>query len=200
MNKLKPPQILSSEDWPAELSSIAKDMKGHPINIHKLMANNPELLQAWWSFRNHSVQGGSLGQANAELVILRVAVHMQSWYEWASHVDRAIQVGIDKKHIFALLEVVEKNPWTPQESSLIVAVDELVADRRISEDTLGLLSRDYSNKQIMDLIAIHGMYLTLAAMLNTWDVALDSETLKKISPITEESQFLAAARKFNAQV
>ena len=66
--KAKPPRPVNVEQWPPELSAIAADMNGKPINVHRLMANNPALLNAWWTFRNHAVSGGALGTRKAELV------------------------------------------------------------------------------------------------------------------------------------
>ena len=85
---------LDAEQWPPELDFIIEDMSGVPINVHKLLANHPELLKAWWNFRNYSVKGGKLGQRKGELVILRVAIHMQAWYEWGSHVERSLACGL----------------------------------------------------------------------------------------------------------
>ena len=186
------PQPLDPNDWPEELSGIVKDMQGAPINVHKLMANNPTLLNAWWAFRNHSVKGGALGQRNAELVILRVAVHMKSWYEWGSHVDRGINVGLKIEEINSLLKAEVNEELTLEERHLIKAVDELSGDHRIYPETLSLLEKYYSNSQLMDLIAIHGMYLILAAMINTWGLKLDDDVAERIAQLTDEASFQKA--------
>ena len=85
---------LPADQWNESLSNVLSDMNDAPLNVHKLMAHNPGLLQAWWNFRNYSVRGGTLGSRLAELLILRVSVHISAWYEWASHVDRALQCGL----------------------------------------------------------------------------------------------------------
>ena len=90
---------LQVADWDSSLSSIIDEMNGEPLNVHKLMANNPALLKAWWNFRNYSITGGALGTRLGELVILRVAVHMRAWYEWASHVERSIARGLSMDEI-----------------------------------------------------------------------------------------------------
>lgn len=184
------------EEWPPELKGVINDMHGNPINVHKLMANNPSLLNAWWAFRNHSVMGGTLGQRKAELLILRVALHTQCWYEWGAHVDRALKEGIDRKEIFELLEEKLADTWSEDEHALILATDELSAHHQISRKSLVLLNRHFGNDQIMDLIAIHGMYLILAAMINTWGLALDEDTQERISNITSETDFNQAAQRF----
>lgn len=187
------PQPIPPNSWPEELSGVLQDMRGKPINVHKLMAHNPVLLNAWWAFRNHSVTGGTLGQHKAELLILRVAVNMRSWYEWASHVDRALKIGIEIEQIFSILEPTSKVSWADEDRALILAVDELTTNHQISPVTLTLLDKHYSNEQIMDLMAIHGMYLILAAMIKTWGLALDTETAERVSDVTDEASFLKAA-------
>lgn len=164
---------LPIDQWHSSLNHIVDDMAGRPLNVHRLMACNPDLLKAWWDFRNYSVAGGSLGKRNAELVILRVAVHMQSWYEWASHADRALACGLSLEEI----ERVKDNPGSPQwdasERLLLTAADELVSHHRISAATRTQLGEFYNVKQIMDIIAIQGMYVILGCMINTWGLELD---------------------------
>ena len=128
----KIPEPIPPNSWPEELSGVLEDMQGNPINVHRLMANNPVLLNAWWPFRNHSVNGGTLGRRKAELLILRVAVQTQSWYEWACHVDRALKIGIEIEHIFALLKPVSEASWAEEDRALILAVDELTANHQIN--------------------------------------------------------------------
>lgn len=192
----KRPTPVEVEQWPPELSAIAADMNGKPINVHKLMANNPVLLNAWWAFRNHSVNGGTLGPRKAELLILRVSVHMNSWYEWGSHVDRALRLGIGIDEIRRVLIPDTGEHWPSEDVALVRAVDELTHDHCIHTDTLATLEQDHSNAQIMDLIAIHGMYLILAGMIKTWGLALDAEVSERISKHTDEASFLEAAQRF----
>jgi alkylhydroperoxidase family enzyme len=191
------PTTIDVEQWPPELSAIAADMSGKPINVHKLMANNPALLNAWWTFRNHSVNGGTLGPRKAELLILRVGVHMNSWYEWGSHVDRAIKIGIQIDDIHRVLEANTDDHWSVEDAVLLRAVDELTRDHCIASETLAILEQHHSNAQIMDLIAIHGMYLILAGMLKTWGLALDASVLKRIDDLTNETSFHEAALHFS---
>jgi alkylhydroperoxidase/carboxymuconolactone decarboxylase family protein YurZ len=164
---------LPVEDWEPALAPILDDMNGEPINVQKLMAHNPELLQAWWSFRNHSVGGGALGSRLSELVILRVAIHMRAWYEWASHVDRALTAGISLEEIERVKQGAAAAGWTEKESAVLTAVDDLIGQNRLSSTTLASLRQQFSIPQILDLIAIQGMYVILAGMINSFGLDLD---------------------------
>jgi alkylhydroperoxidase/carboxymuconolactone decarboxylase family protein YurZ len=161
-------------EWDKSLKHVIDDMNGRPLNVHSLMANHPELLNAWWSFRNYSVRGGSLEQRDCELVILRVAVHMRSWYEWASHVDRGLAAGVSIEEIESVRQGPDAPVWNDHDLLLLKSVDELVTERAISAETLEKLAEHFSENQVMDVIAIHGMYITLGCMINTWGLPLDT--------------------------
>ena len=150
---------LPVHDWDDSLAQVVDDMDGRPLNVHCLMAHHPELLKAWWNFRNHEVTGGELGRRNGELVILRVALHMRAWYEWASHVQRALACDITLEEIERVKQGASASGWQASEVLLLQAVDELVANRLVSPKTLQDLGKYFSNRQIMDIMGIYGMYV-----------------------------------------
>lgn len=166
-------QPLPVADWHECLERVVTDMNGSPLNVHGLMAHNPELLASWWSFRLHIVHGGHLDDRHRELIVLRVAAHMACWYEWASHVERGIDAGLTMNEIEALAGPLANYTWTDSDALLLQAVDDCIACRRILPETLEALRASFSTAQILDIIAIHGTYITLATMINSWQLALD---------------------------
>ena len=197
-NEKAPPPLepLAVEQWPSALKNVANDMKGAPLNVHKLMAHNPALLKAWWTFRNHSVAGGVLGPRRGELVILRVSVHLGAWYEWASHVDRALQCGLtlEEIHRVAIRDVGEG--WTAPEAALLQAVDDLVERRSLLPETRRRLASHFSDAELLDVMAIQGMYQILGAMILTWGLPLDPEVAARIERASGEDAFHRAAAEF----
>lgn len=185
---------LEPEQWDQNLQDICADMNGSPINVHKLMAHSPGLLQAWWNFRNYAVSGGTLGQRLGELVILRVGVHLAAWYEWASHVDRATKIGMTPKTIF---EVLNHDPDLPKEERLALqAVDELMVGHQINAATRSEMETLFTTAQVMDLIAIQGMYVILGGFINTWGLQLDDGVARRIAHLTNQHEFEASAAEF----
>lgn len=179
--------------WDPSLQHIVDAMGGRPINVHKLMAHNPDLLNAWWNFRNHSVSGGTLGPRLGELVILRVAMHMKAWYEWASHVDRALATGLGLEEIERVKLGASAEGWTELESCVLQAVDELVEDHAISQATQSSLLRHFSLPQVLDLIAIQGMYVILAGMINSFGLELDGSVQERLPKGVTEHAFVEEA-------
>lgn len=176
-------------EWDSGLKHIIEDMDGRPINVHALMAHHPELLEAWWNFRNYSVAGGALGKRYGELLILRVALHMKAWYEWGSHVERSLACGLTLEEIERVKKGGNDPAWSSSEASLLKAIDELIATRKLSPGSLLELQEHFSTQQIMDMIAIHGMYIILGCMINTWGPELETQVLEKLPEGVTQTQF-----------
>jgi alkylhydroperoxidase family enzyme len=179
---------LPLQDWDSSLQHVIDDMHGRPINVHALMANHPALLNAWWNLREYLVRGGDLEQRHCEIVILRVATHMRSWYEWASHVVRGLDSGLTMDEIECLR--TDAGEWSPMDAALITAVDELARENTIGKRTCERLADHFTSRQVMDVIVLHGMYLTLGCMINTWGVELDEAVRERLPAQTTESDFL----------
>ena len=198
--KLQALEPLATQYWDQALDKVMADTKGAPIHVHQLMAHNPKLLEAWWDFRNHCVEGGTLGKRAGELVILRVAVHMQAWYEWGSHVDRALVCGLTIDEINQVLNRSSAGNWRPADAALLSAVDELIGQHSISEQLQVELEIHFDTAQLMDIIAIQGMYVILACMIKSWGLKLDQEVNDRIAEHTNERDFLIAAAHFKDSV
>jgi len=177
------------EQWDESLSYVIDDMNGCPLNVHSLMANHPDLLNAWWEFRNYTVRGGALTQRECELVILRVAVHLRSWYEWASHVDRGLASGLSLEEIQRVSQGPGAAEWSFRDTLLLQSVDELIGKRAITATTREQMTDHFSDQQLMDIIAIHGMYTTLSCMIDTWGLQLDEPVEDRLPDSVSRDDF-----------
>jgi len=184
MNPLPPDQ------WDPSLQHIIDDMHGRPIRIHCLLANHPALINAWWKYRMYSVQGGDLGQRDCELVILRVAVHMKAWYEWAAHVDRGLATGLTLAEIYRVTEGPSATAWSEEDAVLLGAVDQLVTDHRIDPATQIRLEAFFSRKQVMDIVSLQGLYVTIACVIGTWPISIEQHIAERLPEEVTEASFL----------
>ncbi len=173
MNDVAEMQAVPTDAWDPSLANIVADMGDKPLNVHKVLANHPELLNAWWSLRQHIVAGGSLGKRNAELVILRTAVHANCWYEWASHVERGLQSDLSLDEIDRVMGGPVHPEWSESDSVLLRAVDELHIRGVLAPEIVAMLERHFDRKAVLDLIAIRATYVMLGDILNTWETELD---------------------------
>lgn len=182
--------LVETENWDPSLDFIIKQMNGAPLNVHKLLAKHPKLLAAWWNFRNYSVEGGDLGRRCGELVILRVASYLKSWYEWSSHVDRSLKCGLELNEIKNVNKTLDQNDWNNKEFLLLSAVDQLIEKKHLDNDLYRDLRSYFCDKQIMDIVAIHGMYIILGCMINIWGLTLEEDIAMRLPESVTEAQFL----------
>ena len=184
-------QALPPKQWDSSLQYIIDDMQGQPINIHCLLANHPALLKAWWGYRMYTVRGGALEIREAEIVILRVAVHMRAWYEWAAHIDRGITAGLTLGEIERIAHGPKAKGWHAGDMALLDAVDSLIKDHCLPEPVRAELEQHFSDHQIMDIISIQGMYVTIACMIGTWEIPIEDELAQRLPDSVNEQSFQA---------
>jgi alkylhydroperoxidase family enzyme len=189
---------LAIAEWDTSLQHVIDDMQGRPLQIHCLLANHPELLNAWWNYRMHSVRGGDLGERDCELVILRVAVHMETWYEWAAHVVRGIAAGLALDEIDRVAKGPSARDWNRQDAVLLESVDQLIAHHRIDSGTLDTLGEFFSEKQILDVISLQGLYVSIACIIGSFGIEIENYIAKQLPDSVNEQSFrelLSAANR-----
>jgi len=180
---------LAIDKWDTSLQHVIDDMGGRPIQVHCLLANHPDLLDAWWNYRMHSVHGGDLEQRDCELVILRVAVHMEAWYEWAAHVVRGIAAGLSLNEIDRVAKGPSAAGWNKQDATLLESVDQLIANHCIDSETLNTLGEFFSDQQMMDIVSLQGLYVSIACIIGTWGVEIEEHIAQKLPDSVNEQSF-----------
>ncbi|MDF1596432.1 MAG: carboxymuconolactone decarboxylase family protein [Acidimicrobiia bacterium] len=162
---------LPEEQWDPRLDSVL-DRLGTVLNVHRVMARHPDLMEAWTPLRQHIATAGSLAPRHRELVILRIAHRFGVEYEWHHHVARGRVVGLSDEEI----EAVRLGPggeWSDDDATLLGAVDELLDSHSLSDASRTSLETEFSVEQILDLIVTIGMYVTLAMLINTAGIEIE---------------------------
>jgi alkylhydroperoxidase family enzyme len=180
------------DNWEESLQHVVADMAGRPLDIHAVLANHPRLLDAWWKLRNYLVKGGDLEQRQCELVVLRIAVRMNSWYEWAAHVVRGLDSGLSLEEIVNVSRYNAR--WPESDAALLDAVDDIVRKNTITPATLERLSAHFSDRQILDIMHLHGMYATIACVVSTWELELDKHVEQRLPETITRQAFAESAR------
>jgi alkylhydroperoxidase family enzyme len=124
-------------------------------------------------FRNHVVGNSTLSARQRELIILRTAHNCEADYEWRHHVERGLAAGLSKDEIDCVRQGPDAGGWQADESALLSAVDDCHRDFRISDKNLQDVERHFSVQQQLDITVTVGMYMTLALIIKTWDVAME---------------------------
>jgi len=164
----------------ADLDDEARDVvaglrrpDGTLLNIFRTLARHPKLLKRWLVFGNHVLGKSSLSARDREIAILRIGWLCQAEYEWGQHAEISRGIGMSDEEVRRVTAGPDAEGWTPVESSLIRAVDELHGDAMIGDETWAALAAHYETEQLIDLVFTVGQYNLVSMALNTLGVQLD---------------------------
>jgi 4-carboxymuconolactone decarboxylase len=150
----------------------ARMSKRPPSNLVGVLSWHPGLTRAFLLFNNHLFRS-TLSDRVREMVTVRVAWLRRGEYEWAQHVKMARAAGVSDAEIDAISEGPDSANWGPLDAALLRSVDEIVADRYISDATWNQLAGHLDRQQLMDLVFTVGAYDMLAMACNNFGVELD---------------------------
>jgi len=150
----------------------ARMSKRPPSNLVGVLSWHPALTKAFLAFNNHLFRS-TLSDRVREMITVRVAWLRRGEYEWAQHVRMARAAGMSETEIEAISEGPGAPIWDPLDAALLCAVDEIVADRYISDATWNQLAGHLDRQQLMDLVFTVGTYDMLAMACNTVGLELD---------------------------
>ena len=173
---------LSDADWPESAGALREGFAGK-LNVYRVMAHHPALLNAWAPLRQHLVLDSALGPVRSEVVILRTGFRLGSEYEWAHHVVRGRKAGLADARILSIKGPLEG--MQEEDRLLCTAVDELFDQHGMSPQTRDSLMLSLGKDVTLDLIALVGFYSVLGGILNSFDTPLDENiaTALKAEPI-----------------
>ncbi len=158
----------TEDDWDEETRELVLSNNG--LNIFRTVAHHPKLLKRWLVFGRHVLAKSSLPPRERELAILRTGWRCGSEYEFGQHTVIGLGSGLSEDEIRNLTQDASSTGWSHEDETLIRAVDELVDDHRISDQTWSDLAGTWSKQQLLDLVFAVGQYTLVSSMLNTFGV------------------------------
>lgn len=138
--------------------------------------HHPALAGRWLSYNNVLLWDGTLDARLRELVVLRVAWHARSRYEWAQHVRLAARFGVVPADLDAIASGLPAADWSDLDRAAVDAAAQLVTDHRVDDATWSVLAAHLDQQQLVELLFVVGTYTCLAMVFNASRVALDPGT------------------------
>jgi alkylhydroperoxidase family enzyme len=145
------------------------------LNALGVLARHPQLSLAYNTFSGQIMYGSTLSARHRELLVLRVATVRDAEYEWRQHVASAGDNGVGPEEVARVIIGSDAPGWSDLERALLRAVDELLGDALIADDTWSMLAGELDVQQLMEVVFTVGAYDTLAMALRTFGVPLDDD-------------------------
>jgi alkylhydroperoxidase family enzyme len=184
MPRLEP---LPPKQWPPEmrqaLPAMVPPVQRHPrppledrpkgLAVLGTFAHHPELAKAFFTFNGHLLWASSLTPRQRELLVLRVACRRRSAYLWSQHIFEARDSGLTEEEISRIAFGPDAAFFAPLEEAMLRAVDELVDDGGITEETWAALAAELDEQQLLDLVFTTGCYETTSWLFRSIDLEPD---------------------------
>jgi alkylhydroperoxidase family enzyme len=150
-----------------------------PLKIFNMMAHAESNLRSLLRLGGTILSKQQLSGRLRELAVLRVAKLSGARYEWQQHVPIGQAAGITEAQTVALdAGNIDAACFDRRERLVLRFTDEVVRDVRASDDTFAQMRRQFSPREIVELILAVGYYMMIARLLETTGVDLepDAET------------------------
>ena len=133
-----------------------------PLVLFRTMARSPRVFAKM--FAGGLLDKGPLSLRQREIVIDRTTARLGCEYEWGVHITIfAERAGLSTEQVASTVaDAPDAACWAPDEQALLMLVDDLVDQRRISDATWSRLTTHFDDAQILEAIALVGYYHTIS--------------------------------------
>ena len=139
-----------------------------------LLARHPAIAGPWLAYNGALLDSGVLDARTRELLILATARRTGSAYLWHEHLRLAAVAGVTQDEVSALAARAPR-AWSEHDGALLRAVDELVTDQAVTDDTWQVVSRNFDDRELIELLFVAGTYTCLAMVLKSAGLASREE-------------------------
>ncbi len=141
--------------------------------VFATMLKHPGLYRCTMEIGIQLLGKGELNPQERELAVLRVAWLCRAPYEWGQHVEIAKRVGVTAETIERVTQGSSAAGWSEHEAAIVRGVEELLGDQMISDDTWNVLSRTWTERQLLEFPTLVGQYVSVAYSQNALRIRLN---------------------------
>jgi alkylhydroperoxidase family enzyme len=140
--------------------------------VFRTMLKHPGLFRCQMEMGVQLLGKGAIAPRDRELGILRVAWLCRAPYEWREHVDIAKRYGVAIEEIERVTQGSAAPGWTVHEAAVLRAVEELLGNQMISDETWSVLAQTWTERQLIEFPTLIGTYVAIAYSQNALRIRL----------------------------
>jgi alkylhydroperoxidase family enzyme len=169
-------RYLDREDLAPEFQDIPR-MKS---NITRILANSPRCAKHVAGIGMYLRHDSTVDPRLRELAILQVGYSTGSEYEYAHHVDVALQFGVSEADIKAIAaeSAGQASTLEPLARAVLRAARDLTERLELDDETFAILSGGLDAASLIELLVAIGEYNGMVRIMNALQVDLEPEYAK----------------------
>ena len=130
------------------------------------MLRHPAMYGPYIDYVGERAKASVVPKRDLELVILRTGRLCNSGYIWGEHVPFGKQAGVTDEEIERLVEGSTAPGWNERDRALVRMAEELHETCHVSDETWAVVADNFTEQQIIEIIAIIGSYHEVAYLYN----------------------------------
>jgi len=155
-------------------ASVGAESEEHVTDYFRTMIKHPQLFRCQLEFGTALFQG-KLPARERELAILRIGWLLRAPYEWGAHLDVGRRCGVTEDEIERLIRGSAAPGWSEHDAAILRAVEQLLVDQSICDDTWATLASRWSEQQLIEFTIVVGQYVSNAYVQNTLRMRLGEQ-------------------------
>ncbi|RTZ48224.1 carboxymuconolactone decarboxylase family protein [Candidimonas sp. SYP-B2681] len=149
--------------------------RGSVLHLYQMLLHSPPVAEGWLNYLTAIRQKSILDAALRELVIVRVAFINGAAYEAEQHIPIAIKAGINQAQIDALDAWESSDLFSPMQRRVLALTDEMTRKVHVDPSLVEALSGDFSNQEIVELVATIAAYNMVSRFLEALGIHSDDK-------------------------
>ncbi|MFJ7213042.1 carboxymuconolactone decarboxylase family protein [Amycolatopsis sp. NPDC098790] len=171
--RLGPLSELSPEQ--AELSARITNRRGGTRGPFLVWLRSPGLCDRVEALGAYCRFESALPLRLRELSLLVAARHFDAQYSWNAHIDKAVDVGVDRAALERLARREDPDFPDPEDALLHRFAAEVLENHFVTDETFAAGLEAFGERGLVDLIGALGNFSMLAMLLNTFEVDLQPD-------------------------
>lgn len=144
------------------------------ISLLRLVCASPKMGEAFAHFVAAEATGLALSPKLRELLILHTAWHAQSEYSWTPRQELARSVGVTDAQLASIQQdQIQSFAFNAKEKTLLQFLSRIAASHTISHDHFEEARKQFSDRELVEIVAVRGFYCTLATLAAVFELEND---------------------------
>jgi 4-carboxymuconolactone decarboxylase len=146
--------------------------------VLRTFAHHPALADVFSPLNIHLLSTNTLPVKLRQIAIMRAAWQTKANYMWSSHLQTSVSCGLSPEMYGPIQNGPDDPYFTELERVVMRATDDLVSDRKVSEENWAALAAEWDEKQLLDFLFTVGCYVMVAGVMRSTGVPRDADLIE----------------------
>ena len=136
-------------------------------SVLRTFGHHPALANAFSPLNIHLLSANTLPVKLRQIAIMRTAWLTKAVYMWSSHLQTSVSCGLSPDMYGPIQRGPDDPYFTPFERVVMLATEDLVNDRKVSDANWDALRAEWNEKQMLDFLFTVGCYVMVAGVMRS---------------------------------